>query len=127
MSENMNAENSSQEQANQTSKSAGGNEEAKDAEENKGMGILAYIIFFVPILAAKESKFAMYHANQGLSLFLLFVGVNIVATIIPIIGWFIIFPVGYILACVLLVMGIINAANGKKKPLPMIGKWNLIK
>ncbi|MCT2537729.1 hypothetical protein NC661_12730 [Aquibacillus koreensis] len=102
-------------------------EEVKDVEENKAMGILAYLIFFIPLLAAKDSKFAMYHANQGLSLFLVFVAVNIIGTVIPIIGWIFIWLPGYILSMVLLIMGIINAANGKKKPLPVIGKWQLIK
>jgi hypothetical protein len=36
---------------------------------NKVMAILAYIIFFIPLLAARDSHFAMYHANQGLSSF----------------------------------------------------------
>ena len=63
--------------------------------KNKVMAILAYIIFFIPLLAAKESKFAMYHANQGLVLFLLAVAVSIVGTIIPL-GWFLILPIGSI-------------------------------
>ena len=40
--------------------------DAEDAEKNKVMGILAYlgILVLVPILAAKDSPFAKYHANQ---------------------------------------------------------------
>jgi hypothetical protein len=34
-----------------------------DVQRNKGMAVLAYIIFFIPLLAARDSKFAMYHAN----------------------------------------------------------------
>ncbi|WP_412966800.1 DUF4870 domain-containing protein [Fredinandcohnia sp. 179-A 10B2 NHS] len=99
----------------------------KDVEDNKVMAILAYIIFFLPLLAARESTFAMYHANQGLLLFLLAVGINIVGTIIPFIGWMIILPLGNLLVLALAILGIINAAKGDEKPLPILGKYRLIK
>lgn len=98
-----------------------------DVEKNKVMGILAYIIFFIPLLAAKESKFAMYHANQGLVLFLLGVAVSIVGSIIPFLGWFIILPIGYLAWLVLAIIGIINASKGEMKALPVIGKIRIIK
>ncbi|WP_404452235.1 hypothetical protein LG329_18035 [Virgibacillus necropolis] len=102
-------------------------DESADIKENKGMAILAYIIFFIPLLAAKDSKFAMYHANQGLLLFLSWLVVSIVGTIIPVIGWLLILPLGSLFLIVLLILGIINAANGTKKPLPIIGKYKLLK
>jgi len=97
-----------------------------DVEKNKVMGILAYIIFFIPLLAAKESKFAMYHANQGLVLFLLGVAVSIVGSIIPILGLVIILPIGYLAWLVLAIIGIINASKGEMKVLPVIGKIRTI-
>ncbi len=54
----------------------------EDVEKNKAMAILAYIIFFIPLLAAKESKFAMYHANQGLNLFLFWVAYFVLSWIL---------------------------------------------
>ena len=101
--------------------------EINDVEKNKIMGILAYIIFLIPLLAAKDSKFAMYHANQGLLLFLLAVAVNIVGSIIPIIGWFIIIPIGNLTVLIFAILGIINASKGLLKPLPLIGKISIIK
>lgn len=98
-----------------------------DVEKNKVMGILAYILFFIPLLAAKESKFAMYHANQGLILFLAALIINVVGTIIPIIGWLILIPVGDLAILIWAILGIIKAAGGKIAPLPLIGKFNLIK
>ena len=98
-----------------------------DIEKNKVMAILAYIIFFIPLLAAKESKFAMYHANQGLILFLAAVIINVVGAIIPIIGWLIIIPLGNLAVLVWAILGIVKAAGGKVAPLPMIGKYNLLK
>lgn len=98
-----------------------------DVEKNKVMAILAYIIFFIPLLAAKESKFAMYHANQGLVLFLLAIAVSIVGSIIPLLGWFVILPIGSLLVLILAILGIVNAAKGEMKPLPVIGKISIIK
>lgn len=101
--------------------------DASDVSNNKGMGMLAYILFFVPLLAAKESRFAMYHANQGLVLFLALVVVNIVSSLIPIIGWLLIGPLGNLALFILAIMGIMNAAKGLCKPLPIIGGLRLLK
>ncbi len=99
----------------------------EDLEKNKVFAILAYIIFFIPLLAAKDSKFAMYHANQGLVLFLGAVILNFVGSFIPFIGWFLIIPFGNLFILVLAILGIVNAANGTLKPLPIIGTIQIIK
>lgn len=100
----------------------------EDIEKNKIMGVLAYlgILVLVPLLSAKDSPFAQYHANQGLVLLIagLIVGA---ASAFPIIGWFIVGPIGGILLFILAIMGIINAANGEMKPLPLIGQYTIIK
>ena len=100
--------------------------ENEDIEKNKAMAILAYIIFLIPLLAAKDSKFAMYHANQGLVLFLLALAVNVVGGIIPFLGWFVILPFGNLFVIVLAILGIVNAAKGEAKPLPLIGGFKLL-
>jgi len=99
----------------------------ENVEKNKVYGVLAYIglLFLVPLLAAPESKFAKFHANQGLSLFLVAVAVNVV-WIVPVIGWIVGF-FGWIAVLVLAIMGIVNAANGKMEKLPIIGDIELIK
>jgi uncharacterized membrane protein len=97
-----------------------------DVDKNKGFAIVAYILFFIPILAAKESRFAMYHANQGLTLFLTALAVNIVLGIIPILGW-ILLPFANLAILVLVILGIIAAAQGQGKPLPIIGSYTLMK
>lgn len=102
-------------------------EEKEDIENNKAMGIIAYIIFFIPLLAAKDSLFAKYHANQGLTLLLALIAINVIGTLIPVLGWVLIFPLGNLLIFALAILGIINAANGKLQPLPIIGKYTLIK
>ncbi len=98
-----------------------------DAEKNKGMAILAYFIFFIPMLTdAKESKFAMFHANQSLVLLLAGTVVSIIGTIIPFIGWFLILPLGLLLVMIFWIMGLINAAGGKMKELPLIGGIHIL-
>lgn len=103
----------------------------KDVEENKAMAIIGYIIpilFFVPLLSdAKNIPYAKFHANQQLNLLLAAIAVNIVGTVIPFIGWFIILPLGSLALIVLAIMGIINAAKGEMKKLPIIGDFSLIK
>ena len=98
-----------------------------DIENNKVMAVLSYIwiLFLVPLLAAKDSKFARFHANQGLVLFLAGIASGVVA-VIPILGW-ILSVVCSIVLTVLMILGIINAATGKAKELPIIGKISLIK
>jgi uncharacterized membrane protein len=111
--------------------------DAEDAETNKVFGILAYlgILWLVPLLAAKNSPFARYHANQGLVLFIVEFAVLIVLQIIEytfdMIGLsFISFLLGSLVVLgilALVIIGIINAAAGKCVPLPVIGKFKLIK
>lgn len=100
---------------------------AEDIEQNKVISLFAYILFFVPLLAAKDSAYARFHANQGLVLLLLGISISIISSVIPFIGWFIIGPFGSIFVLVLAIMGIINALNGKAKPLPLIGSITLLK
>lgn len=111
--------------------------DASDAEKNKVFGILAYIIFWIPLLAARESKFARYHTNQGLVLFLAWICSAVVGSfllglmvLLPFIG-FSFFFLGHAViglgVTYLCVLGIINAANKECKPLPFIGHYVLIK
>jgi uncharacterized membrane protein len=99
----------------------------KDIEDNKVIAALAYIIFFLPLIVAKDSEFGKFHANQGLILLLLGFAVSIVGTIIPFIGWFIIAPIGGLVVLVLGILGIVNALNGVEKELPIIGSIKLLK
>ena len=100
--------------------------ELDDIEKNKTMAGLAYFIFFLPLIAAPESKFAKFHANQGLLLLILGVAGNIILGMIPILGWLLMVPFG-ILVLILGIMGLMNGFGGKTKELPMIGKFRIIK
>jgi uncharacterized membrane protein len=104
----------------------------EDIEKNKVMALLAYILFFIPLLAAKDSPFAKFHANQGLILFLTNLGIWIISLIldfIPVIGFIIgiVAMLAHIGVVILAVIGILNAVNGKSERLPLIGNYDLIK
>ena len=96
-------------------------------ETNKWICVLAYIIFVIPILVDSDNDKYKFHSNQGLILFILAVVISIIGSFIPVIGWFIILPLGEILCIVLVIIGMINAYNGKMKELPIVGKYKLIK
>lgn len=88
-------------------------------EQHRGIALAARIpiLFWLPLVSAKESKLAMFHANQGLLQFIIgFV------TWIPIFGWI----VG-IINFIFVIMGMIDAYNGKMKPLPLIGGVTILK
>ena len=109
-----------------------------DVDKNKIFAVLAYlgILFLVPLLAAKDSRFARYHTNQGVVLFLTaivcWVGAIILTfalAFIPFIKFVgcLIWPAVWVGIFILVVLGIINAAKGECKPLPFIGQFKLIK
>ncbi len=103
----------------------------QDIENNKVISLFSYIgiLFLIPLLAAKDSRYARFHANQGIILFIFAIIVNIVIAIlglIPIVGLII----GWVLSIaelVLVIIGIVNAVTGKAKELPLIGKIKILK
>lgn len=114
------------------------NYDANDIAQNKAMGILAYFgpLCFIPMFAAKDSKFARFHANQGLVLLIACIAWSIAYAILNVIilaiSWrlyFISSIIGLVslVFLVLCVIGILNAANGKAKELPVIGKFKILK
>ena len=102
-----------------------------DVDKNKAMAIIGYLIpilFFIPLVTdAKNSPFAKFHANQQLSLLLAYFVVNFIGMVIPIIGWFVILPLGWLALFVFMIIGLIGAAQGKMNDLPLLGKIKIIK
>jgi uncharacterized membrane protein len=97
-------------------------EKTKGYKKNTGMAVIAYIVFFIPLLTdAKNDPFVKYHVKQGLVLFIGYIIEMFVGTV-PVFGW-IISPLLGILLLILLIIGIINAVNGKEKPLPIVGDF----
>ena len=125
-----------------------------DIAQNKAMAILSYLglLVLIPLFGAKNSKFARYHTNQGLILLLVEVACGILNGIFAVIKglvqtteyvygfypikstpWYVSVPLGIISTAlaiavlVIAIIGIVNAANGKAKELPLIGKFKLLK
>lgn len=101
-----------------------------DIQQNKVMGILAYIgiLVLIPIFAAPQSKFARFHANQGLLVDIASAALSIIASILtavlPVLG--VIFFLLALPVFAMQVLGIINAASGKAKELPLVGKIRIL-
>lgn len=118
--------------------------EEQDIQQNKTMAVLSYILFFVPLLIGthKTSPYVKFHVNQGTVLFIfslawglaLSIIIGIVSSIFGFVGltpiaWLIRFAGGILryIPLALVIYGVVNALNGVKKELPIIGKLNIIK
>lgn len=110
-----------------------------DINATKGLAWLSYfgIFFLIPMLCNKDSAYTKFHVNQGIMLFILEVAGGIVMGILTailgfmgvagaLIGLLILWAF-YIFVFVLAIWGIINAATGKTKALPILGKAHFVK
>lgn len=101
--------------------------------ENNGtakvISVLDYIgiLWILGLFVEKDNADVKFHTNQGLILFILELICGVAAgvfRILPFIGGILSWLVGSVLglACfVLAILGIVNAAQGQRKPLPVIG------
>lgn len=126
------------------------NSTGDDIKDNKVMAVLSYIgiLVLIPIFAAKNSKYAQYHAKQGMTLFCLSLGYSIVTVIInyvvgmilpsnyslvfgytpnPIASFIsIMLSLGSLVFLVFAIVGIVNASSGKCTKLPIIGNIDIL-
>lgn len=125
-----------------------------DIEQNKVMALLSYlsILVLVPIFGAPQSKFARFHANQGVVLLIVDIILGILNAILSAIilaifvtkssyygytystvsgfGLFLnglVATIIYVAIGILSILGIVNAVKGKAKQLPIIGKFKILK
>lgn len=127
-----------------------------DIANSKGITIACYfwILFWLPLAVNSNSRYGRFHANQALLMLIASAACGIVSGILQAIinaifrteityfgigtgvyatngfGLFLSGLFGFILAIpslAFLILGIINAANGKAKELPIIGKFRIIK
>ena len=110
----------------------------KDIESNKIIALFSYIgiLFIIPLIAAKDSKYARYHANQGLTFFLASLilsafafSMSFVFAFIPLLN-IVANGVSFAVTAVDIlytVLGIVNAVTGVAKELPIIGKYTFLK
>lgn len=106
--------------------------DANDICRSRGLAWLSYlgILFLIPLLVNRESSFSKFHANQGLLLFMIELVLSVVLRIlslIPVVRWFaLILNILYIPVLILMIVGIINAVQGRAGRLPVIGNIELI-
>lgn len=101
----------------------------EDIEKNKIWAIVSYLGIIGIIIAfvsdGKDSPYVKFHLNQSVCLLIMALA-GFVLTMIPIIGW-LLAPVVGLIVLVFVVMGILNAAQGQVKRLPLIGDFEIIK
>ncbi|OQC00744.1 MAG: Double zinc ribbon [Firmicutes bacterium ADurb.Bin099] len=115
----------------------------EEIETFKGICIVAYlgILVLIPTLCFPKIKFVRYHSNQGLILAIINIAFSMVISFFNFIvrlivaDWLRVFLAiivgiisfaGAVVLLYLVVTGIINAAKGRAKELPFIGKFRIL-
>jgi uncharacterized membrane protein len=87
--------------------------------------VLAYVLFLIPLISgdAKKDEFVKYHTKQGFALFIVSLAIQILerALFWQFVFWMPILELLNLALLVLFILGIVNVANNKKEPLPVIG------
>ena len=108
--------------------------DSADIENSKILSLFSYIgiLFLIPLIAKPQSKYARFHINQGLVLFIfeaveklivkILDSIMIIKLPITIADWICDF-----VFLVFAILGIVNAVSGAAKELPVIGKIKLFK
>jgi uncharacterized membrane protein len=98
--------------------------------EDKTAAIVSYLtligfIVAVVLHGAKKTRLGAYHLRQALGLMLAAIALTILGfalALIPFIGW-LIGICAWLALFILWVMGLVAAANGELKPLPVVGEY----
>lgn len=101
------------------------NDVTKVSTDGKQIAIISYITI-IGLIAAfimnseKKAPLASYHIRQVLGLALTGISLGVIG-IIPILGWLVLI-FGSFLLLIMWIVGLVNAINGKEKPVPVLGK-----
>ena len=114
------------------------------------------ILALIPYFSEKNNKFVRYHAIQGMNIFLVLVAYAIIVSVVSGIVWSatvgncvssvyygsavgctggfgaasivsLIFGLGYLALGIICILGIVYAAQGQTKEVPLLGKIKIIK
>ncbi len=94
-----------------------------EVDESKLLGLISYfpILFVVPLIMKHRDKFAIYHAKQGIGLFVMFVSAFVISRS-PVFGdyfgWIL-----WMLSFIFFLVGILHVLQDEKVPLPLIGRY----
>jgi uncharacterized membrane protein len=113
---------------------------AEELEQGRTMAALAYVFFLIPLLAAREQRYAMFHTEQAIVIWIgwivLRVGFSIFSTIlysahVYFCGFWLFDTLIWLVLVIFWIMGLVAALQKKTEPLPLIGdiasKFNLVK
>lgn len=102
-----------------------------ESDSGKVLGILSYlgILALIPFLSEKNNSFVVYHAKQGMNLFILEIIGSVAASIL---GGMLhmrgtLTSLVELAAFILSVIGIVYVCQGEKKELPVINSIKIIK
>ena len=89
--------------------------------EGKTFALLSYlsILCIIPLILKKDNKFCLFHARQGLVIFIGEIAITFIG-IIPILGWFI-FSLFSLVLGILSLVGIVQALMGNYWKIPVVG------
>lgn len=95
---------------------------AKDTQEGKFFAVISYISFLciVALVLKKDNKFALYHAKQGLVLFIIEVAC-FVLIIVPVLGW-ILRIFGSVILTLVSLWCILQALMGNYNRVPVVSE-----
>lgn len=92
-------------------------------QEDRLFAAIGYlgILCLVPLLLKKDSAFAQHHGKQGLVILIVWFALW-VGMIIPILGQ-IVWTLGSIALLILIILGMVNALQGKMWDAPFLAKY----
>ena len=113
----------------------------EELEQGRTMAALAYVFFVIPLVAAREQRYAMFHTEQAIVIWILAVIVRIGyfafyeifyhAVGLHFCGLAFFSPLFWLVILIFWIMGLVAALQKKTEPLPLIGdfaaKFNLVK
>ncbi len=103
----------------------------QDIGKHKVVACLSYVslLFLIPLLTAKESRFAQFHAKQGMALFIAWVGIVIALSIIPMMLGIMFIQIVNLFFIIVSIVGIVKALGGEAWEMPgaswIVAKLNL--
>jgi uncharacterized membrane protein len=108
---------------------------ARDIREHRGMAVLCYlwILWVIPLFRARDSRYVRYHLGQGLMLLLLdclgatFFGIAYFTDgFLPVAApaFWALAEVALLLSLSLKLFGVVGAARGQARELPLVGAYS---
>lgn len=101
---------------------------SSNEDNGKLCAILAYlligIIWYFADDKMKKNTFVKFHVKQSLVLLIASIILQVIGSVLPAIIGFMILSLSGIFSLVWMVIGIVNAINGKEESLPIIGQYS---